>query len=135
MLNDVNLKTPVFGSDPYHNEGISLFVNFYLTHPKNDFEVKKVNGKAVTVFKSEHHKWPNTKDIDNMIKFVMDAMQGIMYVNDACICSIICNKHFVTLNTDENIPNAAVPYTTIVLKQKYLLDPVTSSVEERNKHK
>ena len=46
----------------------------------------KINQKIV--LKDTCHIFPPTKDIENMIKFYMDTMQGFMYTNECVICSI-----------------------------------------------
>ena len=59
----------------------------------------------------EHpHLYPSTKDVDNMIKFVMDALHGIVYANDNIVVGINATKKFVAGYTDE-------PYTTVLLKR------------------
>ena len=57
----------------------------------------------------EHpHRYPSTKDTDNMTKFVMDALHGIVYNNDNIVVIINATKHFVAGYYDE-------PYTTVQL--------------------
>ena len=117
ILDDSNINIPVFPSDPYVDQPIQLEVNIYLSIPKTDINTKKQ-------LKNKHHLWPNTKDIDNMIKYIMDAMQQIIYTNDAVICSIKCTKQFVTataVTPTHEVPITQLqPYTTITLKQNII---------------
>ena len=76
-LHQKNIVTPVFGSNPLTDEAISLEIFFI-------YLVQKWNKKKSSVV----HLWPNTKDLDNMLKFVMDVLQGIIYINDNSVCLV-----------------------------------------------
>ncbi len=104
-----NISIPLFGSNPYTDLPLTLEVQFYLPRPLSDYNKKK---KKLFSKENAWHLWPATKDLDNMLKFLMDAMQGITYVNDNSVCSITCIKQFV----DEK-PHDANPYTVVTLKQ------------------
>jgi Holliday junction resolvase RusA-like endonuclease len=57
----------------------------------------------------EHpHQYPSSKDIDNMIKFIMDALHGITYANDICVVRLTATKAFVNGIDDS-------PYTKVQL--------------------
>ena len=34
-------------------------------------------------------------DIDNCAKFILDAMNHILYDDDRQVCKLICNKHYI----------------------------------------
>jgi Holliday junction resolvase RusA-like endonuclease len=50
----------------------------------------------------------NAKDIDNLLKFVMDALESVLYDNDACIMSANETKMIVPIGAQ---------YTTFVLEE------------------
>jgi Holliday junction resolvase RusA-like endonuclease len=108
FLIENNVVTPVFGSNPLMDSGISLKIHFFLTPPDNDF-IKK-NG--IKVRKDNYHNYPSKKDIDNMLKFCMDAMQDVAYENDHVICKIESGKDFIDIDDA-----TAVPFTQILIKK------------------
>jgi Holliday junction resolvase RusA-like endonuclease len=66
-------------------------MEIYIARPKSDFHVVK----GVKKEKTKLHLYPNTKDLDNMIKFYMDAMQNVAYKNDNVITKLTCSKEFI----------------------------------------
>jgi Holliday junction resolvase RusA-like endonuclease len=50
----------------------------------------------------------NAKDVDNLLKFVMDALESVLYDNDACIMSANETKMIVPIGAQ---------YTTFVLEE------------------
>jgi Holliday junction resolvase RusA-like endonuclease len=109
FLSEGNINLPVFGSDPLHNHGISLVIDFFISRPAVDYCIQKGEKKM----KVSPHLFPNIKDLDNMVKFYMDAMQEVAYNNDNVICQITCSKHF----TDEIKSCFPTPYVIIKLEQ------------------
>ena len=67
-------------------------MEIYVNRPKLDYQLSK----GVKTMKSTWHLYPNTKDLDNMIKFYMDAMQGVAYLNDNVVTKLTCSKDFLT---------------------------------------
>ena len=89
LKNDV--KIPVFGSDPLTNKGVHLSMEIFIVRPNNDFTIRK----GMKLIKTNPHLYPNVKDLDNMIKFYMDAMQDVAYTNDSVVTKLTCSKDFV----------------------------------------
>ena len=112
FLKDNNVETPVFGSNPLMDSGITLKIHFYLSRPENDF-LKKKNGTKTR--KSVYHHYPSMKDIDNMIKFYMDAMQEVAYKNDHVICELVSSKKFLD-------DSSTFPFTQVLIQQTMLTE-------------
>ena len=110
ILAEYNISSPIFSSNPYTDHPLHLEVQIYLPIPKTDLDKQQH-------IKPKHHLWPNTKDIDNMLKFIMDAMQDFVYKNDACICSINCKKQFADVG---DVASIKEPYTSITVIQTIL---------------
>lgn len=79
---------------------------FYFSRPKNHYGT----GKNSHVLKSGvgyfHCK---RKDLDNLIKFVLDALNGIAYLDDAQICMITSAKYY----TDDPVGRIEVELTPL----------------------
>lgn len=94
-LKEVGITSfPVFkktDTDQLFSSGLEIEVNFYFKRRANDFT--KV--KDTLVLKQDHQLYPGTKDIDNMLKFVMDAAHELIYDDDKCIVNVIATKRFV----------------------------------------
>ena len=86
--------------------GICLTLNFYVTRCQADYHV--VGG--VRVLRADAQRFPHGRDLDNLIKFLMDAMQPIIFENDNCITALHSKKLFVPENRRED-----GPYTEIQL--------------------
>ena len=84
------------------SKGIMLEVVFFFSRPTRDFRTKK----GIRVLKDVHQKYPGSKDTDNMLKFIMDAMHIVIYADDRCVVRVTAEKRFV----DEYDHK---PYTTI----------------------
>ena len=68
---------------------VMLEMNFYMPRPKAHFGTGRNEGKL----KDTAPEWCGTKpDIDNLAKFVQDALNKIFYRDDSLICSTICRK-------------------------------------------
>jgi Holliday junction resolvase RusA-like endonuclease len=66
-----------------------LELNFYMSRPKNHFKINK----SGTLLKDSAPEWHTGRpDIDNLIKFVQDALNGVYYRDDATICQVIARK-------------------------------------------
>lgn len=64
---------------------------FYCKRPKTHFRT----GKKSTELKENAPKYnTNNKDLDNMVKFVLDALNDKLYVDDCLIINISCSKHY-----------------------------------------
>ena len=68
---------------------ISLNVTFYMPRPKTH----RRTGKYSKLLKKDAPLWHSIKpDIDNLVKFVMDALQGILWEDDCKIVSLEARK-------------------------------------------
>ena len=104
------ITAPLFGSDPLIDKGVHLSMNIYIPRPSNDFHVVK----GVRMEKIHPHLYPNKTDIDNMVKFYMDAMQDVAYKNDNVITKLTCSKEFIYHVTNDIISK---PYIVIKMSQ------------------
>jgi Holliday junction resolvase RusA-like endonuclease len=82
--------------------GIKVMVAFYFVRPKYHISIKTGCVKDTAPF------FPSSKDIDNLIKFIFDAMQGIFFNNDSAIVEINATKNYVMDN---------IGYTSITLME------------------
>jgi Holliday junction resolvase RusA-like endonuclease len=73
-------------TEAYFNEStaIKMNVKFVIPRPKKDFVRNKLTAGAMS--------FPRGKDIDNLLKFVMDALEQTLYMNDTNIVHVECEK-------------------------------------------
>jgi Holliday junction resolvase RusA-like endonuclease len=68
---------------------IRCTLHFYCKRPKNHYKT----GKNSHVLKDSSPKYNiNNKDLDNMVKFVLDALNDKLYTDDSLIIEINCSK-------------------------------------------
>jgi Holliday junction resolvase RusA-like endonuclease len=68
---------------------IKCHLQFYCKRPKNHYKT----GKKSNELKDSAPKYnTNSKDLDNMVKFVLDALNDKLYVDDCQIIEITCSK-------------------------------------------
>ena len=68
---------------------IKCMLNFYCKRPKNHYK----SGKNANILKESSPKYnTNNKDLDNMVKFVLDALNNKLYEDDRQIFEITCSK-------------------------------------------
>ena len=68
---------------------IRCTLHFYCKRPKNHYKT----GKNSHVLKDSSPKYNiNNKDLDNMVKFVLDALNDKLYIDDSLIIEINCSK-------------------------------------------
>lgn len=68
---------------------LSLEINFFFHHPKCDYK----SGKNSGILKDNAPEWHTKKpDVDNLVKFVQDALNKIYWRDDSIICQIIARK-------------------------------------------
>ena len=66
-----------------------LELNFFMPRPKSHYKTVKLG----TFLKDSAPEWHTGRpDIDNLIKFVQDALNGVYYRDDATICQVIARK-------------------------------------------
>ena len=70
---------------------IKCVLNFYCKRPKNHYK----SGKNAHMLKDTSPKYNiNNKDLDNMVKFVLDALNDKLYTDDSLIFEISCSKMY-----------------------------------------
>ena len=68
---------------------IKCVLNFYCKRPKNHYKT----GKFSNILKEASPKYnTNNKDLDNMVIFVLDALNDKLYTDDSLIFEITCSK-------------------------------------------
>jgi Holliday junction resolvase RusA-like endonuclease len=68
---------------------IKCILNFYCKRPKTHYKT----GKFAGILKDTSPKYnTNNKDLDNMVKFVLDALNDKLYTDDSLIFEITCSK-------------------------------------------
>ena len=66
-------------------------LNFYCKRPKIHYK----SGKNAHILKDTSPKYNiNNKDLDNMVKFVLDALNDKLYTDDSLIFEISCSKMY-----------------------------------------
>ena len=70
---------------------IKCVLNFYCKRPKIHYK----SGKNAHILKDTSPKYNiNNKDLDNMVKFVLDALNDKLYTDDSLIFEITCSKMY-----------------------------------------
>ena len=70
---------------------IKCILNFYCKRPKIHYK----SGKNAHILKDTSPKYNiNNKDLDNMVKFVLDALNDKLYTDDSLIFEISCSKMY-----------------------------------------
>lgn len=73
------------------NKPIKCILHFYCKRPKNHYKT----GKNSNILKENSPKYNiNNKDLDNMVKFVLDALNDKLYMDDSLIIEINCCKFY-----------------------------------------
>jgi Holliday junction resolvase RusA-like endonuclease len=86
------------------SQAIKLEVVFIFPRPRNDF------GKRGQLLPTNLTPFPKSKDLDNLVKFIGDAMQGLLFHNDASIDDIQARKEFDDRGTNSGIKMAFSGY-------------------------
>jgi Holliday junction resolvase RusA-like endonuclease len=97
---------PIFAGDATSSEGVSITLSFFL--PRFQADYRRYRGNYV--LREVHHRYPSSKDTDNMVKFVMDCLHDVFYANDNCVVSIIATKYFLPEGRSD-------AYTTVMLQE------------------
>jgi Holliday junction resolvase RusA-like endonuclease len=72
-----------------HEGPVSIFINFYMQRPKNHYRTGKFNNMLKANKELHHIKRP---DIDNLLKFILDCMNGIVYKDDSQVFCCTAQK-------------------------------------------
>lgn len=88
---------------------VALFVQitFYFARPKSHYGTGKNSGILKPNVGNYHTSKP---DVDNLIKFVLDALNGIFWKDDGCISHVISAK----------IYTEGMPKTVVCIKEAEL---------------
>jgi Holliday junction resolvase RusA-like endonuclease len=85
-------KSPEYGP-------ISMTLEFYVQRPKSHYRT----GKYSHILKDNAPTWHTSRaDIDNLVKLVLDALNGVFYKDDSQIC------HLETIKKYSNKPRTVV---------------------------
>ena len=70
---------------------ISLCITCFFPRPKSHYRT----GKYAHLLKDDSSLWhTKTPDIDNVIKFICDALNGIFWRDDSIICFVQAKKYY-----------------------------------------
>jgi Holliday junction resolvase RusA-like endonuclease len=81
----------MFAPDAPYSEPLFVELDFYFGRPKAHFGSGK-NANVIKASAPEHHT--KKPDCDNCAKFVMDALTGVFWTDDALICGQMVRKHY-----------------------------------------
>lgn len=85
------LARAAMGSEKPFEEPVSLWLTAYLPIPASWSKAKQSKARAGDLR-------PQTKpDLDNVIKAVSDAMNGIAYTDDALVVALIATKYYAEI--------------------------------------
>lgn len=70
---------------------IILHINFYMSRPKSHYGTGKNSNKLKPSAPKYHIKKP---DLDNLVKFVKDAFNGVYWKDDSQIFKMYPEKHY-----------------------------------------
>ena len=74
---------------------IKCTLHFFCSRPKNHYKT----GKNAHILKDTAPKYnTNNKDLDNMVKFVLDALNDKLYTDDCLVIEINCIKAYSNAN-------------------------------------
>jgi Holliday junction resolvase len=69
-------------------------IKFFIPRPKSHFKKNCVRSISNLVPHATSKKHVSKPDVDNMVKLVLDAMQGVVYRNDSHIDTVIATKAY-----------------------------------------
>lgn len=90
----------------------SIVMCFYLPRPKSHYRTGKHAGQLKNSAPQCHTKRP---DLDNLVKFVKDCLNGIAYKDDSRICQLAAYKLYADCITNRRPTPANTPRTKILL--------------------
>jgi Endodeoxyribonuclease RusA len=82
--------------------GVELNVRFFLQRRADDYIGK------TDVLKETAQRFPKKKDIDNLLKFLLDAMNGWVYGDDSCVTAVTATKQFIPEELKSDGPFAII---------------------------
>ena len=72
---------------PQHKVGV--FVTFRIKRPNHHFHS---NDRTKSIKQTHLHERPTGGDLDNLLKFIIDSMNGVIYHDDCQLVLVIANK-------------------------------------------
>ena len=72
----------------YDHHFLELSIHFRFRRPNDHFVGNRQNGEL----KPNLVPFPTVSDVDNLAKFVMDALQGVLYKDDKTIVRLVVEK-------------------------------------------
>lgn len=76
------------GNEPLFNRPIHLDITFFMPIPKSKLRLKKDNHGCPYFY---HATVP---DLDNLLKFILDACKNVVLQDDRWVCSITASKKY-----------------------------------------
>jgi Holliday junction resolvase RusA-like endonuclease len=71
---------------------IKAVVKFFLPRPKCHFH--RGNRSMMNIIQNKMNSHIGKPDLDNLLKFILDSMEGVVYRNDSHITSIVSEKSY-----------------------------------------
>ena len=93
-----NEEDPIFDAPEYK---VGVFVTFRIRRPNHHF---KVGSNRRILREGYLHKRPTGGDLDNLLKFIIDSMNGVIYHDDCQLVVVIANKVW---DTDVDSPGSS----------------------------
>lgn len=90
---------------------IRTTLEFIFQRPKTHFKGGKHNNHLLKPHAPIHHT--STPDVDNLVKFVLDALNGTYYTDDAQITCISASKRWTTTSSTTALENDSLPLSNI----------------------
>ena len=88
-MEEYGLTFPFFEpGDPMIKGGLTMEGHYFVHRPPSHYKPDGVT------LKDKAPEYPRRKDIDNLDKFVLDALQGIIYFNDSMVRKSITVKSY-----------------------------------------
>lgn len=84
------------------HEAIALHAMFYLARPKHHFRSSIPGVGRIKPTAPPGRAVQRKVDIDNLAKFVLDSLNGVLYADDHQVVSLICTKCYHDDDDDEN---------------------------------
>ena len=85
----------------YFDERVALELHLYFCLPWPKMDLKRTPSGEL-VLRDHHSTWPRKKDIDNLIKWMMDSFQSVIYKDDCCVVEVHVSKFFPSGDDLEN---------------------------------
>jgi Holliday junction resolvase RusA-like endonuclease len=104
---------------PFFDDRSALLLTekFVLPRPKKDFVKNKIPRQLVP----DASTFPRGKDVDNLSKFVTDALQGTLYLNDTIIVREVEEKTYPT-DISEDVGWTEVEFCKVAFSDPTNLD-------------